>query len=234
MGRFEAVLFDVGGPLNTEVEHERLVDADIVAALADAGFVVTAERYREAVEFAVHSFAPNAHPAIIWHAVGGERTLAEAVFADFQERAHRREIPFELREGMADLLAWLHARGMKLGLAANQPHATLHVLERHGIGRYFHHREVSGTHGFHKPDVRLFLRACEDLGVAPEATVMVGDRIDNDIYPARLLGMRTVLLRTGRHIAQQPRSQYEVPDMEVRSALELRHALEAMLNSPRE
>ena len=29
-----AVLFDVGGPINTEIEHERLVDAAIRAALA--------------------------------------------------------------------------------------------------------------------------------------------------------------------------------------------------------
>ena len=35
---------------------------------------------------------------------------------------------------------------------------------------------------------------------------MVGDRIDNDIAPATTLGMRTVLFRTGRHAAQQPRS----------------------------
>jgi ribonucleotide monophosphatase NagD (HAD superfamily) len=49
---------------------------------------------------------------------------------------------------------------------------------------------------------------------------MVGDRIDNDIAPACSLGMRTVLSRTGRHIAQQPRCAAEVPDAEVRTALE--------------
>jgi FMN phosphatase YigB (HAD superfamily) len=43
----------------------------------------------------------------------------------------------------------------------------LGVLDEHGIGRYFHHREVSGTHGYRKP-TRLFLRCCDDLGLAPE------------------------------------------------------------------
>jgi putative hydrolase of the HAD superfamily len=84
---------------------------------------------------------------------------------------------------------------------------------------------VSGHHGYHKPDVRLFLRACEDLGVLPEECVMVGDRIDNDVVPARLLGMRTILFRTGRHIAQQPRSAHDVPAREVRDVDELRAAL---------
>jgi len=58
---------------------------------------------------------------------------------------------------------------------------------------------------------------------------MVGDRIDNDITPARTLGMRTVLFRTGRHAAQQPRAWDEVPDADVRSVGELRSALEAIV-----
>jgi putative hydrolase of the HAD superfamily len=150
------------------------------------------------------------------------------VYAAFRDTMH--EWPaFELRDGIGDVLAWLHGRGLRLGLAANQPHATLDVLDAHGIGQYFHHREVSGTHGFRKPDVRLFLRCCEDLGVEPEQCIMVGDRIDNDIAPAITLGMRTVLFRTGRHAAQQPRSADEVPDAEVRDVPELRRALEALL-----
>jgi ribonucleotide monophosphatase NagD (HAD superfamily) len=47
---------------------------------------------------------------------------------------------------------------------------------------------------------------------------MVGDRIDNDIVPAKLLNMRTVLIRTGRHHEQQARSWDELPDIEVEDA----------------
>ena len=58
---------------------------------------------------------------------------------------------------------------------------------------------------------------------------MIGDRIDNDIAPAKLLGMRTVLFRTGRHIDQQARSHQEVPDAEIRDVEELRTAVVALL-----
>jgi HAD superfamily hydrolase (TIGR01549 family) len=223
-----AVLFDVGGPINTELEHERLVDADIVAVLAEAGVEATPAQYADAVAWAVEHFAPDAHTAIIWRLVGGDAGIARAMYAAFHERVAGR-MPFELREGVSDVLAWLRARGLKLGLAANQPIKTLALLDELGIGQYFDHREVSGSHGYRKPDVRLFLRACEDLGVAPEQCVMVGDRIDNDIAPARVLGMRTVLFRTGRHAAQQPRCAEEAPDTEVRDVAGLRSALEAML-----
>ena len=59
---------------------------------------------------------------------------------------------------------------------------------------------------------------------------MVGDRIDNDVAPAKLLGMRAVLFRTGRHIAQSPRSHEEAPDAEVRDSAELRSALGRLLS----
>lgn len=218
-----AVLFDVGGPLNTEIEHERGIDALITAVVEDAGVVVTADAYAAAVHHAVHSYAPDAHPAIIWHLVGGDPKLAARCMEAF--RSTQREIPFELRGGMVELLAELDGRGLKLGLAANQPHQTIEVLDAHGVGAWFHHREVSGTHGYRKPDLRLFARCCDDLGVEPAECVMVGDRIDNDIWPAKHIGMKTVLFRTGRHIEQRPRSHEDVPDAEVRGVAELRLAL---------
>ena len=225
-----AVLFDVGGPLDTEVAAERLIDAAIRTALAQEGRPVTDAEFDAANRRAVASFAWNAYQAIIWYLARPDVALAERAFQRFRERAQGRE--FQLREGIPELLADLHRRGLRLGLAANQPRTALDRLDDHGIGRYFHHREVSAMHGMHKPDPRLFLRACEDLGVRPEECIMVGDRIDNDIVPARWLGMRAVLLRTGRHIEQQPRSWLEMPDAEVWDVSGLARAIADLLGQP--
>lgn len=211
--QFRAVLFDVGGPIDTEVAAEQMIDQAIRAALAEEGRPVTESEYEAANRRAVESFAWNAYQAIVWNLARPDVGLCERAFHRYRARAQGR--PFELRDGIPGLLQSLHTRGVLLGLAANQPLTALDRLEEHGIGRYFHHREVSATHGFHKPDPRLFLRACESLGVAPHECVMVGDRIDNDVVPARSLGMYTVLFRTGRHINQQPRSWLEIPEAEV-------------------
>jgi putative hydrolase of the HAD superfamily len=61
---------------------------------------------------------------------------------------------------------------------------------------------------------------------------MVGDRIDNDVVPAKLLGMRTVLFRTGRHRAQQPRSWEERPDVEVHDVAGLERGITLLLDLP--
>jgi putative hydrolase of the HAD superfamily len=227
-----AVLLDVGGPINTEIEHERRVDAAIQTALADEGIAAGDDEFAEASAWAVEHFAPDAHTAIIWRLTRGDAAASARVYAAFRDAMHESPA-FELREEIAAVIAWLHGRGLRLGLAANQPRQTLAVLDAQGIGRYFHHREVSGSHGYRKPDVRLFLRCCADLGVAPEECIMIGDRIDNDMAPAAMLGMRTVLFRTGRHSAQQPRSADEVPDADVSDVPGLRAALEAMLGAQR-
>ena len=57
-------------------------------------------------------------------------------------------------------------------------------------------------------------------------------RIDNDIVPAKLLGMRTVLIRTGRHINQQPRSWDEIPDQQATNAAGILTAIERLLDIP--
>jgi FMN phosphatase YigB (HAD superfamily) len=76
----------------------------------------------------------------------------------------------------------------------------------------------------------LFLRACETLALGPRECVMVGDRVDNDIAPAKGLGMAAVLLRSGRHAAQQPRWWGEVPDAEVEDVAGLWAALRVILD----
>jgi HAD superfamily hydrolase (TIGR01549 family) len=224
-----AVLFDVGGPLDTEIEHERLTDADIRAALAAHGVAVDDEAFAGAERWAVDSYASNAYQAMIWKLCSFDAELAPRVFESFRAPRRGRDV-FELRLGMDGLLERLHARGLKLGLAANQPTAVIERLDRWGVGRFFHHREVSEHHGYLKPDVRLFLRACDDLGVQPHECIMVGDRIDNDIVPARLLGMVAVLFRTGRHINQLPRTWHELPHAEASTVPELESVLTRIID----
>ncbi len=227
-----AVLFDVGGPLDLEIVHEQQCDEYMLRALHAVGLEADADALAEANRWAVASFAPFTYQAIIWKLCGADEERARAALSEFEASSPERRAKrggIELRPGIDTVLRALHKRGMLLGLAANQPSSVVAELDRFGIGQFFSHREVSEHHGYRKPDVRLFLRACDDLRVEPEHTIMVGDRIDNDIFPARLLGMKTVLFRTGRHIEQQPRSLQEVPDAEVRDTEELLCALDGMI-----
>jgi len=224
-----AVLFDVGGPIATEIEHELSIDADIRALFAEGGMPISDEQYAAAWREVIYEFAPNAYFAVIHKLAAGDEEIAPSVWREVARRSHERG-SFQLREGIPELLEVLAARGLKLGLAANQPAEVIGRLETHGIDKHFASTAVSGHHGFHKPDVRLFLHACEALGVAPEECIMVGDRIDCDIVPARQLGMRTVRLRTGRHAGQEPRTDDERPEVEVTDVAGMLEAILRMLD----
>src|SRR5579859_6164230 len=146
-----AVLFDVGGPIDTEMIRERAIDARLRAAVEQTGIPLTDEEYAAANDWAVATFAPDTYAAIIWRLTGHNPDLARTVYLAFRERASEFQA-IELRPGIVELLAELHQHGLVLGLVANQPQTTLAKLDDLGIGPYFHHRIVSGVHGLRKPD----------------------------------------------------------------------------------
>ncbi len=115
---------------------------------------------------------------------------------------------------MKEILEKLHGR-FKLGIAANQQNTVLDYLEKEEILQYFDSREVSERIGFNKPDIRMFLKVLENLGSKPEESIMVGDRQDNDIVPAKLIGMKTVRLLVGFHKTQDIRYPKEDPDFTI-------------------
>ena len=72
-----------------------------------------------------------------------------------------------------------------------------------------------------KPDPRIFETALEKAGCPPHEAVMIGDRLDNDVAPAKALGMKTVRVRQGFGVLQSPRSEADTPDFEIGSLSEL-------------
>ena len=69
----------------------------------------------------------------------------------------------------------LRERGVKVGVVSNVPRDLAPIFAAKGlrelVDAFTHSYEV----GAEKPDPRIFLAACAKLGVAPEATLMVGD-----------------------------------------------------------
>ena len=94
-----------------------------------------------------------------------------------------------------DCLRRLADRGYRLGVAANQPAATAEVIG--GLGIPLELVGMSDAWGLSKPDPRFFGRIARELDLPPDRIAYVGDRIDNDVRPARAAGMTAVFLRRG-------------------------------------
>lgn len=222
-----ALLWDVGGPL---VDEEAMT-AQWLRAVGAAYREVTGEdagqdRLRRAMDAAIASFAPFAFRSAIWHLCEGDEGLYRRMMKAFGE--HIGPYSKELRPGMRGLLAHLADR-VPMGIVANQGRGLEERLEKMEIRHCF--RTVNGSDDVHlwKPDTRLFERALACLGARAASTAMIGDRQDNDIAPAKAMGMTAILFVTGTHADQRFRYPEEQPDRVVRSVDELRQVLDSLI-----
>jgi FMN phosphatase YigB (HAD superfamily) len=87
---------------------------------------------------------------------------------------------------------------------------------------------TSHSVGWQKPHRRIFERALELANVAAAEAVMVGDRLDADVWGASRLGIRTVLRRTAH---EQPAID-ATPDAVIDDLTELPAVLTAWLDVP--
>ncbi len=107
---------------------------------------------------------------------------------------HRRGLlrPFP---GAVDLLARLRSAGRKTALITNgfaETHREKVALL--GLEGAFDAVVFADEAGLIKPDPRIFRHACELVGVAPNDSVMVGDRYERDVRGAADAGLATVWL----------------------------------------
>lgn len=111
-----------------------------------------------------------------------------------------------------------------VGIAGNQPAGAEAQLRAAGFEADF----VASSSGWDvaKPSAEFFARVVAAAQVDPGAILYVGDRVDNDIVPARAAGMSTAFIRRGPwgyiH-AQRPES--ELADLHIDSLAELTAAM---------
>lgn len=118
-------------------------------------------------------------------------------------------------------LAALVDKGYKLGIIANQKLGTAERLGSWGLRQYFDVIAASAEIGYAKPDKEIFEKALELAGCTAEESVMVGDRLDNDIIPAKAIGMKTVWVKNGLAQYQGAALGEGVADYQIGSLTEL-------------
>jgi len=122
----------------------------------------------------------------------------------------------------------------QIGIIANQPKGTKERLDKFGILKYISVIAASAEEGISKPDLRLFEIAVKKAGTSPARSVMIGDRLDNDIIPAKALGMKTIWIKQGFGGCSLIRCDAEKPDYivcnlsEVKGILTSKHCLDTV------
>ncbi|NJN05309.1 MAG: HAD family hydrolase [Rhodobacteraceae bacterium] len=204
-------LLEVGPPQDVTATWERLWRNHLQTAprLGPDEFRVQADRV-----IADHHRAAKSvgimHPEIFWPDVVQEvlpelRQLPALVRDDFLFEQTKCWHSTRLMPGAPAVLKTLVTAGVPLGIASNSQSYTLREMDLALHGSEFTRESFrpdlsffSYAHGFSKPDAHVFRDLSARLallGIAPAETLMVGDRLDNDILPARLQGWQTWQLK---------------------------------------
>ncbi|MDA0353559.1 MAG: HAD family hydrolase [Chloroflexi bacterium] len=101
-----------------------------------------------------------------------------------------RDANLHAYDDVEEALSALAGRGFTL-IAATNGNAP---LAAHPFMAHVAHHQQAEAIGISKPNQAFFARAIADTGGEPGSALSVGDRIDNDVTPARSAGLHAVFL----------------------------------------
>ncbi|WP_414473129.1 phosphoglycolate phosphatase [Microvirga sp. M2] len=191
MSQLKAIIFDLDGTL---VDSARDLQDATNALLAEEGLrQISLDETKSMIGDGAAKLVERAVSA-----TGGDMTRLPALVARFleiyQANASRHT---EAYPGVADTLAGLRGLGLPLAVVTNKPHAaTMDILEALGLRGYFDAVIGGDTLPERKPHPAPVLMALGQLGVAPEAALMVGDNY-HDVQAARAAGVRAFAVTYG-------------------------------------
>lgn len=195
----EALVFDYGGTLDTGGRHwsdvfwQSWQHAGITAdaatfrqayvtaerTLQDEGLILPDMTFRQTLDLKLRLQLDAAGcPQALRHSL-----LDECYAVACQHTAYSRRVLARLKQNY------------RLALVSNFYGNLGSVLSEFALNDMFECVVESVSAGIRKPDPQIFLLCARQLSVSPEAAVVVGDSLSNDIRPAHTAGFRTVWLR---------------------------------------
>jgi putative hydrolase of the HAD superfamily len=98
------------------------------------------------------------------------------------------------RAGAVETLERLREDGWRLGLITVCTEDVELLWPESAFAGLFDVEVFSNSVGLSKPDPRIYLHCCRELGVEPADAVFVGDGANDELEGARRVGMRAILI----------------------------------------
>jgi HAD superfamily hydrolase (TIGR01662 family) len=127
-------------------------------------------------------------------------TLLERIIQsrDYLE-SHARLFPHVI-----PMLKRLKRQGYKVGIISNTSiFATEQVRKRTKLLKFIDYPVFSYAAGMIKPDPGIFRKMLKIAKVKPDEAIMIGDKIDDDVIPAKELGINTILFKNPKDLKKK-------------------------------
>ncbi|MDJ0522793.1 MAG: HAD-IA family hydrolase [Planctomycetota bacterium] len=197
----DVVFFDLDDTLYSTTSFAENARRRSVRAMIDAGLQVDFETGVTELNEVVAEFSSNypSHFGRLLDRLGpdavGLNNPAVLVAAGVVAYHDSKEAGLVMLEDAQAVLQHLSEAGIRIGVIS----AGLQVKQAEKLIRiealpYLDPTAIffSDQVGVSKPNPKIYTKACEFVGVAPERALYVGDRPSHDAAPARVAGMQTV------------------------------------------
>lgn len=220
----ETVFFDIGGVLYDDTIYARAMHT----ALRVLGGSFTDDEFDDAYRMARAAQAGSFRVLLARRFLGPDADMGAL---EAEASKHWAYPPDALHGDVRPCLVALTGR-YRLGVIANQPSAVKDAMRRDGLDGHFEVWGVSDDIGLEKPDPAFFAHVLKEAGVEPTSAVMVGDRLDYDVRPAKSAGMRAVWVLRGEAPDDPTPEQLAQADAAIGGLDELPAALQALEVDP--
>jgi putative hydrolase of the HAD superfamily len=93
---------------------------------------------------------------------------------------------------MIKLVKFLKTKKIKLAILSNILFPMYDIIQKNNLNKYFDEILYSYQYGLIKPNINFFKLALSKLNLKSDEVLMIGDSLNSDIKPAKLIGLNTI------------------------------------------
>ena len=222
---YSSILLDAGGVILDETLYEKETKELIISVLDKVIGNYTAEDYVSDLDESIKAFSPHNRQYIFWKHSDNNIERYNRLWKQFKTEWDGKNHELKIMSGIKTEIISLSQR-YNVILAGQYGKDIINILIKEDLLSYFTNKLSQDDFKITKPDPRYFEQICSSAGVKAEECIMVGDRIDKDIVPAKQNGMATVFIRSGVYKNQTARTPDEMPDLTLDSVIGLAESIE--------
>jgi 8-oxo-dGTP diphosphatase/putative hydrolase of the HAD superfamily len=214
------MFLDAGGVILNENEFENNSAKIISEIINRYNENYSIKNYWEDIEESIYRFVPKVYDYVLYKNIENMEKFTKAKM-EYKGKIKDTSINFELMDGIIDFLT-KYSKYYKIGILGQYGKDFRKFLENKDVIKYFTYTETQDDYNITKPDPRYYEEILKKCNCRAEESIMVGDRIDKDIIPAKMVGMKTIRIRAGIYKNQEARTPEEIAEITVNKLEEIK------------
>ena len=214
----KAIYLDAGGVIIDESQFENS-KAEMITRILNKHIEYTITDYWRDTEEAVYRFVSSTYEYVFCKNIK-DIDICKMRYKEFKTEWRNSGWQYKTMEYLENMLQVLSEKYM-IGILGQYDETLKEFLKSKQLDKYFSFMETQEKYSITKPDPRYYIEVLKVAKLNPSDCLMIGDRIDKDIYPANVIGMKNIRIRTGLHRNQDPRIFIEIPNYTIKTLKEV-------------